>query len=782
MSDEPHSPTPPADADAPDARPRRAHFIRDIVEADLAAGKYGGRVITRFPPEPNGYLHIGHAKAICLSFGIAEDYGGTYNLRFDDTNPITEEAHFVEAIEEDIRWLGYDWGETKFASDYFEQMYLYAEMLVEKGVAYVDSLTPEQIREYRGTVTEPGRESPYRDRPVEESLDLFRRMRAGEFPDGTHVLRARIDMAASNMLMRDPLLYRIRHATHHRTGDDWCIYPMYDFAHCLEDAFEGVSHSFCTLEFEINREIYDWLLDQSEWERRPRQYEFARLNLSYTKLSKRYFLRLVGEGHVSGWDDPRMMSLRGLRRRGVTPEAIRALCDMVGVAKANSTVDLGKLEYCLREDLNHRSPRVLCVLRPLRLVITNYPEDRVETLDAPYWPHDVPKEGSRPLPFARELLVERDDFQEDPPRKWHRLAPGREVRLRHAYVVKCEEVVEDPDTGEVVELRCTYDPETLDRAPEGRKVRGTIHWVSAAHALPCEVRLYDRMFVVEKPGSDPDREFTEELNPESLVRLTDARIEPSVAGDGPGARYQFERQGYFCPDSVDSRPGALVFNRTVTLRDSWAKIARKAVVPERAAAPKPKPKSAARPQAPPARPIGPVITGRIERFTTELGLDADDADRLARDKAVAAFFEEAVAAHDDAPSVARWTVNELLREIKDTPVSALPFSGGQFGALVALVDGGTISHAAGKDVFAVMMKSGGDPAAIVDEKGLRGLSGADELAVVVDGVIGAHPDEAARYRGGRTGLLGFFTGQVMKAARGRADAREVRRLLEERLA
>jgi glutaminyl-tRNA synthetase len=549
-------------------------FIRTMVEEDGRTGKYGGRVATRFPPEPNGYLHIGHAKSCCLNFGLGLEHGGTCNLRFDDTNPETEDMKYVEAIKRDVAWLGYDWDERLYhASDYFEQLYEWAELLIEKGLAYVDSLSEEEIREYRGTVTEAGRASPHRDRSPEENLDLFRRMKAGEFKDGEHVLRGKIDMAHPNMLMRDPVLYRLRHASHYRRGDEWCLYPLYDFTHCLSDAIENITHSLCTLEFKDNNELYEWVLDAVGLPKpRTEQTEFARLNLDYTVLSKRRLIKLVEEGFVSGWDDPRMPTIAGLRRRGVTPEAIRKFCDLVGVAKNESRVDIEKLEWAIRDDLNPRVPRVLCVLKPLKVVITNYPEGRVEELDAPYYPRDIPKEGSRPLPFSREIYIERDDFMEDPPRKFFRLAPGREVRLRYGYIIKCEEVIKDPKTGEVTELRCTYDPETKSGTPDGRKVKGTIHWVSAAHALPCEVRLYDRLFVKANPDAPEEgKEFTDYLNPESLVVLHESRIEPSVADDPPGTRYQFERQGYFISDE-DSKPGALVFNRTVSLRDTWAKM------------------------------------------------------------------------------------------------------------------------------------------------------------------------------------------------------------------
>ncbi len=544
-------------------------FIRAMVARDVATGKYGGRVKTRFPPEPNGYLHIGHAKAICLAFGVAREFGGTCNLRFDDTNPEAEDQEYVEAIRRDIRWLGFEWDEERYASDYYERLYDYAVELVEAGKAYVDDLSDEETSAYRGTVTEPGRPSSWRERSIEENLDLFRRMRSGEFADGSRVLRAKIDLAHPNMKMRDPVLYRILRATHYRRGDAWCIYPLYDFAHCLSDSIEGITHSLCTLEFENNRAIYDWILDNTSVPKpRPEQTEFARLNLSYTVLSKRKLLQLVEEGRVEGWDDPRMPTLAGLRRRGVTPEAIRAFCEAIGVAKANSVVDVAMLEHAVRDNLNQRAPRVLAVLRPLKVVLTNYPEGRVEWLDAPYWPRDIPKEGSRKLPFARTLWIERDDFLEDPPKGYFRLAPGREVRLRYGYFIRCEEVVKDA-SGAILELRCTYDPATRGgQAPDGRKVQGTIHWVSAAQALPIEARLYDRLFLEESPaGAD----FQDGLNPASLEILGDALAEPSLGDANPGSHFQFERLGYFFLDPDSQRPDRLVFDRTVTLRDSWAR-------------------------------------------------------------------------------------------------------------------------------------------------------------------------------------------------------------------
>jgi len=564
----------PGDATAP-AEP--LDFIRQIIEADNASGKHGGRVHTRFPPEPNGYLHIGHAKSICLNFGVAARYGGKCNLRFDDTNPEKEEEEYVRSIEEDVRWLGWDWEDRLlFASDYFEQMYQWAEHLVGTGQAYVDDLTADEIREHRGTLTEPGRESPWRHRSVEENLQLFRRMRAGEFPDGTRVLRAKIDMASPNINMRDPVIYRIRHATHHRTGDAWCIYPMYTYAHPLEDAIEGITHSLCTLEFEDQRPFYDWVTAHCPVPHRPQQIEFARLNLTYTVMSKRKLLRLVQEGHVRGWDDPRMPTIAGLRRRGYTPESIRDFADRIGIAKKENVIDMALLEHCVREDLNRRAPRVMAVLRPLRVVIENWPEGHVEELEAINNPED-PAAGTRRLPFSRVLYIEQDDFREVPPPKYHRLSPGAEVRLRYAYIVRCVGVVKDPATGAVTELRCTYDPATLSgRGPEsGRRVKGTIHWVSAAHAIDAEVRLYDRLFDREDPENVAEgQDVAASLNPASLQVIAGAKLEPSLATPAAGQRVQFERVGYFAADP-DTRPGAPVWNRIVGLRDTWAKIERK---------------------------------------------------------------------------------------------------------------------------------------------------------------------------------------------------------------
>ena len=546
----------------------RLDFIREIVTTDQAAGRHEGRVATRFPPEPNGYLHLGHAKSICLNFGVAAEFSGTCNLRFDDTNPVTEDVEYVRSIQEDVAWLGFSWDDRLFyASDYFARLYDCAVQLIRDGKAYVDSLTADEIREYRGTLKEPGRESPYRTRSVGENLDLFTRMRAGEFPDGTHVLRAKIDMASPNITMRDPVLYRVRRAHHHRTGDDWCLYPMYDYAHPLSDAFERITHSLCTLEFEEHRPLYDWLITNvRELPSQPQQIEFARLNLSYTVMSKRKLLHLVNEGHVHGWDDPRMPTLSGVRRRGFTPEAIRRFCEEIGVAKRENLIDVGLLEFCVREDLNTRAPRAMAVLKPLKLIIDNYPEGQSEEFTVANHP-DRPELGTRTVPFSREIYIEQDDFMEEPPKKFFRLAPGREVRLRNAYFVTCQEVIKDAN-GSITALRCTYDPATKGGdAPDGRKVKGTLHWVSAAHAIDAEVRLYERLFTDERPGAG-ESDFLTQINPGALAVLTGCKLEPSLAEVTSGARYQFERTGYFCVDP-DTAPGTLVFNRTVTLKDSY---------------------------------------------------------------------------------------------------------------------------------------------------------------------------------------------------------------------
>jgi glutaminyl-tRNA synthetase len=767
-----------------DSHPKKpegpSNFLRHIIDQDLASNKHQGRVVTRFPPEPNGYLHIGHAKSICLNFGLARDYQGACHLRFDDTNPEKEDMEYVESIQKDVRWLGFDWQDNLFfASDYYEKLYELAQGLIRKGKAYVCSLSEEEIREYRGTVNEAGKPSPYRERSVEENLDLFERMRQGEFAEGTHVLRANIDMAAANMKMRDPLLYRIKHTPHYRRGSDWCLYPMYDFAHCLSDALENITHSICTLEFENNRELYDWIVAESDVEGEPHQYEFARLNLSYTVMSKRKLLQLVQDNHVHGWDDPRMPTVAGMRRRGYTPEAIRDFADRIGVAKANSLVDVAQLEFSVRNDLNYRVPRVLAVLKPLKVVLTNLPEGHQQALDAPYYPSEIPKEGSRVLPLTREIYIDRDDFMEEPPKKFFRLAPGREVRLRHAYVIKCEEVIKD-ENGEVIELRCTADLDTLGKAPEGRKVKGIVQWVSAEHALDVEVRLYDRLFTSKTPGAEEN--FLDHINSDSLTILQGCKIEPSVATDEPGTSYQFERLGFFCSDTVDSKEGALVFNRTVTLRDTWDQ--KKKEAPKKAEAPKKKAKQDNTPKGrtkaderAELRAQNPEVSARYERYKGEFGLSEDDADILSAEAEVAALFEAAVSAHNNPTALANLVLNEVMRELKDSTVTELPFGGTELGELVKLLDEKVISSKIAKQVFAEMAKNGGSPATIVEEKGLKQVTNSSELEPVVEQVLANNPDEVERFKAGEKKLQGFFVGQVMKATRGKANPKLVNELL-----
>ena len=780
----------------PKSSSERVDFIREIVKRDTLSGRYGGRVVTRFPPEPNGFLHIGHAKSICLNFGVAEDSGGVCHLRFDDTNPETEDIAYVESIIRDVRWLGFDWGDKLFfASDYYERLYEFAVRLIRNGKAYVDSLTEDEIRQYRGTVTEPGRESPYRDRPVAENLDLFARMRAGEFPDGAHVLRAKGDMSARNMKMRDPLLYRIRHEKHYRRGDAWCLYPMYDFAHPLSDAIENITHSICTLEFENNREIYDWLLDNLFPEPRPHQYEFARLNLDFTVMSKRKLLQLVEEKLVSGWDDPRMPTIAGMRRRGYTPEGIRLFAARIGVDKANSRVSMELLEDAIRDDLNARAPRVMAVLRPLKVILANFPEGKVEWVEAPYWPHDIAKEGTRQLPLSREVFIERADFREDPPADWLRLAPGREVRLRNAYTIRCDEVVKDTATGEPVQLRCTYDPASLGRKSGGKKGQGTaIQWVSAAHAVPAEVRLYGRLFTTADPEvAEQGKTFKDYLNPASVDILRGCLVEPGLTNAAAGDRFQFVRHGYFITDAVDSRPGALVFNRIIELRDTY-KAGKEVAKPHiAAAAPRParrepRAEAGARSAAGTvsddrarARAADPSLARRYDRYVRELDLPAELADVLTGDAAVADFFDAAVAAHPNARAVANWTANDVLRELKGRAIADLPFAAADLAELVALVDRQAVTGAAAKAVFDEMMKKGGHPAAIAARLGLdRALSGA-ELSAAIDAVLDGFPEKVAAYRAGKTSLLGLFTGQVMRATGGKARPQDVQELIKRRL-
>jgi glutaminyl-tRNA synthetase len=773
-------------------------FIREIVRRDTDAGVYRGRVATRFPPEPNGFLHIGHAKSICLNFGIAREFGGVCHLRFDDTNPETEDMKYVESIQRDVRWLGFDWQDKRFfASDYYERLYGLAVRLVEDGKAYVDSLNETEIREYRGTVTEPGRESPHRGRSVEENLDLFARMRAGEFPDGAHVLRAKIDMAAANMKLRDPLLYRIRHTTHYRTGDAWCVYPMYDFAHPLSDAIEGITHSICTLEFENNRAIYDWLVDNLFPEPRPRQYEFARLNLDYTVMSKRKLLQLVEEKYVSGWDDPRMPTIAGLRRRGCTPEGIRLFASRIGVDKTNSRVSVEIFEDALRDDLNARCPRVIAVLRPLKVTITNFPAGTVEWLDSPYWPNDAARVESRKLPLSREIVIDRSDFSENPPAGWIRLSPGAEVRLRNGYFIRCDEAVRDPGTGEVAQLRCTYDPDSLGKATGAKRKKCTaVQWLSAAHAVTAEVRLYDRLCTVPDPENvEEGKSFKDYLNPDSVTVLRGALVEPGLSVAAAGERFQFVRHGYFVADEVDSKAGAPVFNRIIELRDSYKA--------EKASVVRPPGGRDGKPAGLPAPSAGsaPVSAGTIsddrararaadaslarrhDEYIAVLALSPEQADVLTGDPAVAGFFDAAAAAHPANPrAIANWVANDVLRELKGRRLDELKFTAADLAALVALVDRKAVTGAAAKTIFGEMMTKGGSPPEIARRLGLdRALPEAD-LAAAVDAVLRELPGKVEEYRAGKTALLGLFTGQVMRATGGKADPGAVQELLRRRLA
>ena len=769
------------------AADRSKDFLRTIVDEDLAAGRHQ-HVATRFPPEPNGYLHIGHAKAICVDFGIALEYGGTCNLRYDDTNPTKEEVEYVEAIERDVRWLGFEPSRVLFASDYFEEMYGLAVRLIEKGLAYVDDLDDEQIKVHRGSLTEPGTPSPWRDRSVAENLDLFARMRVGEYPDGARVLRAKIDLAAANMKMRDPLLYRIRHAHHHRTGDAWCIYPMYDYAHPLSDAFEGITHSICTLEFENNRELYDWVIEATEVEPLPHlvegrpvggpphQYEFARLVLDYTMMSKRKLLKLVQDGIVSGWDDPRMPTLAAMRRRGFTPEAIRSFCELIGVAKNNSTVDVGKLEYAVRDDLNRRAPRVMGVVRPLKVTIAGA---TAEDLEAPLFPTDIDPDGalgSRKVPFEKDIYIDREDFSEDPPKGFQRLAPGRTVRLRYAGFIRCDEVVRDA-AGAVVELRCS-------RVAEGDKGAGVIHWVSATRGVPAEVRLYDRLFTVAKPDAVEDVRSV--LNPRSLEVVPGAVVEPHVATLPAGTRFQLERVGYFVADEVDSRPDRLVLNRVITLRDSFDKekpAAAEAATPAaKSARSKTRPAGKSeREKREIARERDPELTARMIRYAG-LGLGVDDADLLSGERATSDYFDAAVAAAPErVKAIARWMINEVPRELGDRSPGETALTPAALASLAGLVEDGAITATAGKELLAELVAQGGDPAALVEARGLRQVSSADALGPVVAEVLAKNASKVAEYRGGKTGLLGFFVGQVMKASGGKANPATVNDLVKQAL-
>lgn len=767
-----------ADSNISPAGKESRHFIQQIIDEDLKSGRVSGDIITRFPPEPNGYPHIGHAKAIVLNFSLAKEYEGRCHLRFDDTNPETEDMEYVRAMKRDVRWLGFEWNEHEYyASDYFEQLYDLANQLIRKGLAYVDSQTGEEIRANRGTVTEAGTNSPYRDRSVEENLDLFARMRAGEFEDGAHVLRAKIDMASTNMLMRDPVLYRIKKASHYRRGDEWPIYPLYDFAHPLSDAIEGITHSLCTLEFDVHRPLYDWLVDNLFDAPRPHQYESARLNLDYTVMSKRKLLQLVKEGRVAGWDDPRMPTLSGMRRRGYTAASIRRFCEMIGVAKADNRVDVAQLEFAVRDDLNDKARRVMCVLDPLKVVLTNFPEGEVEHLEASYWPHDIPKEGTRDVPLTRQIWIERDDFMENPPKKFHRLSPGEEVRLRYGYIIKCEHVVKDA-SGNVTELHCSYDPGTKSGGGSDRRVKGTIHWVSATEGVEVDVNLYDRLFKVANPDQvEEGQTFLDHLNPDSLQRVK-AVIEPSAANDAPETWYQFERQGFFYLDPVEFEAGHRVWNRSVGLRDSWGKQQAPEAAPS-------KPKAAPKPQEPVA-PVDPIaeLSAEDRELAIELialhGLSSEDAAFLATRDDERLFFKEA-ARKVNPVAVANWLIHELRPLVPEDGFEALAFTPTAFAELVAFHVENTLSSRQVKEVLAEMVATGKAAADIVEEKGLRQISDESALSAVADKVLAAHPDRVAAYRDGKTGLMGFFMGQVMQQTGGSANPQVVKALLEKKL-
>ncbi len=748
---------------------KRKDFLRRIVEEDLQAGRYK-EIVTRFPPEPNGFPHIGHAKSISINFGIARDYQGHCNLRMDDTNPTTEDPRYVEALKDAVRWLGFDWGEQVYhTSDYFPKLYDYAVTLIKKGKAYVDSLDEETMRAYRGTVTEPGRRSKYAKRSVEENLDLFERMKNGEFAEGEHVLRARIDMAAANMKMRDPLLYRIRHAHHYRAGDAWSIYPMYDFAHCLSDYIEGITHSICTLEFENNRDIYDWVLDTLELEPpRPYQHEFARLNINYTVMSKRKLLELVEGGVVSGWDDPRMPTIAGYKRRGYTPESILTFCDQIGIAKANSMVDVSQLEFCIRDDLNPKVPRVMCVLDPLKVTITNY--EGAEEIEASYYPEDVPKEGTRKLPFSHEIYIEREDFCEAPPKGYYRLTSTQPVRLKHAYIITFQEVLKDTD-GNITEIKALYHPDSRSGSDtSGIKVRSAIQWVEANHAKKVEVRLYDRLFKEEAP------EGIEDINPDSLHIISDALIEPAVITDKPNVRYQFERQGYFYADPVDYSDETPIFNKIVGLKDSWTK--KKKMQPQKQEDKSLKQQKKVQAEGE-VTPMSEEEQARYDKYTGEWKLNSAVADILARDTQLSRFYEEALQVHHSPVNIANMIANEVSRELKSHTLSDLKFSPAQIAQLIQMVDEETISTKIAKQVFEEMVKNGEDPAQIVEAKGLVQISDPTLILPVIEEVIAANPGNLAKFKAGNNKLLGFFIGQVLKATGGKANPQVVNTLVAE---
>ena len=749
-------------------------FLRAIVEEDLKVNKYKN-IVTRFPPEPNGFPHIGHAKSICINFGIAKDYNGHCNLRMDDTNPTKEDTKYVEALKDAVQWLGFDWGENVyFTSDYFSKIYDYAIKLIKMNKAYVDSINEEQMREYRGTVTEPGRRSEYANRSIEENLDLFERMKNGEFKDGEHVLRAKIDMSAANMKLRDPLLYRIRHSHHFRAGDKWCIYPMYDFAHCLSDYIEGVSHSICTLEFENNRDIYNWVLDTLELTPpRPYQHEFARLGINYTVMSKRKLLELVDGKYVNGWDDPRMPTIAGYKRRGYTPQSILNFCEQIGIAKANSMVDVAQLEFCIRDDLNKKVPRVLSVLDPLKVTISNYEGDS-EEIDAPYYPHDVPKEGSRKIPFSKEIYIEREDFNENPPKGYYRLTPSQAVRLRHGYIITCKEVIKD-EKGNITEIIAEYNPESKSGSDtSGIKVKSAIQWVSIKEAKKIEVRLYDRLYKNEAP------EGLEDLNPNSLKIIKDALIEPAVITEKKDERFQFERQGYFYADPVDYTDENPVFNKIVSLKDSWAKKSETNKSPEKS---KTEEKQQTKKEVVhgEAEPLTDTQKALFEKYTNEYSLNNEVSNILVRDEKLSKFYEQTLLELNSPVSLANIVANDVAKELKEKEQNELKFDAKQIANLVSMIDEDIISTKIAKQVFEEMSKSGENPKQIVEAKGLIQISDPAVILPIIDEIIAKNPDNVKKYKAGNNKLLGFFVGQVLKTTGGKANPKVVNELVAKQL-
>jgi glutaminyl-tRNA synthetase len=748
-------------------------FLRVIVEEDLKENKYQ-EVITRFPPEPNGFPHIGHAKSICINFGIARDYNGFCNLRMDDTNPTTEDTKYVEALKDAVEWLGFEYkDEVKYTSDYFPKIYEYAVELIKMGKAYVDSITEEQMKEFRGTVTQAGKRSEFASRTIEENLDLFERMKNGEFKDGEHVLRAKIDMSASNMKMRDPLLYRIRHAHHFRTQNQWCIYPMYDFAHCLSDYIEGVTHSICTLEFENNRDIYDWVLDELNLTPpRPYQHEFARLGINYTVMSKRKLLELVNGNYVSGWDDPRMPTIAGLKRRGYTKDSIINFCDQIGIAKANSMVDVSQLEFCIRDDLNTKAPRVMCVLDPIKVTITNY--EGSEDIEASYYPHDVPKEGSRKIPFSNVVYIEREDFSENPVKGYNRLTPNQAVRLRHAYIITCEEIIKD-ENGKIIEIKALYNPNSKSgNDTSGIKVKSAIQWVDANSCKKIEVRLYDRLYKNEAPES------LEDLNPNSLSIIKDALIEPAVITDKVDERFQFERQGYFYADPIDYSDETPVFNKIVGLKDSWAKKTKTQEKPKEEIEKKQEvvKKEIVHGEA---QAMTSEQHALFTMYTSELELNNEVSNILARDENLSFFFEEGLLLINSPVTLANIVANDIAKELKEKDVDELKFSATEIAELVKMIDEETISTKIAKQVFEEMVKTGETPSKIVKEKGLVQISNPEILIPIIDEVIEKNPENVEKYKDGNQKLFGFFVGQVIKATGGKANPKIVNELVTKQL-